>query len=93
MALLNTYRKQPADALDYDIDYAEFLDSGDAVDSGSVVVTPAGLTVSAPIVTDSRLKLWVSGGTDATTYKVTVTMTTTHGRVKQDELKFKVKDI
>lgn len=92
MAILNTFVKQPAEYLDYDIDYEDFLSAGDAVASGSVAVTPAGLAVDSPLVIGKTLKVWVNGGTAGTTYKVEVTMTTTLGRVKQDELRFRIKD-
>lgn len=97
MALLATYTQQPADVLDYDIDYnadeSPWLLTGDALASAVATVTPVGLTVATPLVVGSKIKLWISGGTTGTTYKVTLTTTTTLGRVKQDELKFKIKDI
>jgi hypothetical protein len=92
MAILNTFTKQPAESLDYDIEYEDFLSTGDSVASGTAVATPSGLTVDAPLVVGTALKLWVSGGTAGTTYKVEVTMTTALGRIKQDELRFRIKD-
>jgi hypothetical protein len=37
-------------------------------------------------------KVYTSGGTDGVTYKITATVTTTGGRVKQAEIKVKVKE-
>lgn len=97
MALLGTFTQQPADRLDYDIDYnkaeSPFLSEDDSVASAVCVVTPAtGLTIEAPVVVDGTVvKLWVTDGT-AGTYKAEVTMTTTLGRVKQDEIRFVIKD-
>ena len=93
MTVLNTYDKQTADVLDYDIDYEDFLSPGDSVFSGVVSVAPAGLTIDPPMVVGKTLKLWVSGGTSGVTYKADITMTTAQGRVKQDELRFRIKDI
>ena len=92
MAILNTYTKQAADHLDYDIEYEDFLSTGDSVLSGTVSVSPSGLTIDPPLVVGTTLKLWVSGGTVGTTYKADVTMTTAQGRIKQDELRFRIKE-
>ena len=90
--LLGSINKQPAEVIDYDVTYERFLKgSTDTLASANVDVTPSGLSAS-PTVGD-RVKLWLSGGTHLTTYKVTVTTTTQDGRVKQDEIKVKVKDI
>ncbi len=91
--MLGTFRKQPVEVIDYDIDYSEWLTTGDNVDSAVVTVAPTGLTVQSVFVNDPRLKIWVSGGTNGTSYKLTVTTTTADGRIKQDEFKVNVKDI
>ena len=91
--ILAKYEKQPAEVKDYDIDYSEWLTAGDNVQAASVEVAPVGLTVESTFINDPRVKIWVSGGTTGTTYKLTVTATTADGRVKQDEFKVKVKDI
>ncbi len=87
--LIGTYVQQPADTLDYDIPYT--LADDDALDSVAHASSPAGLTVSSLVVGDS-VKLWVSDGVAGTTYKVEVTATTTGGRVKQDEIRIKIKE-
>ena len=92
MAYLATYTKQPADKLDYDCDCSDVVGTTDSVHTAVATVTPSGLTVSAVIVDDSTVKLWVESGTTGTTYKVELTVTTTLGRIKQGELRFKVKD-
>lgn len=88
-----TYLKQPADTLDYDLDYAEWLTSGDTVASADVVAEPASdLVVEAVFLSTPIVKLWLSGGVSGTSYKLTITITTNDGRIKQDEFKLKVKD-
>ena len=89
MAYLASYTQQPADRLDYDIPCD--LASGDSIASVDKTVTPSGLTVTA-INDNPNVKVWVEDGTAGTTYKVEITITTTLGRVKQVELRFKIKD-
>ena len=92
MGYLATYKKQPTDRLDYDCDCSDVVGSDDWIVNASTTVTPSGLTVSASIVTDDLLKLWVSSGTTGTDYKVEFTITTNLGRIKQGEIKIKVRE-
>lgn len=85
---------QPDESLDYDLDYTDWLTTGDNVSSATVTVTPADeLAATLVQINDPRVKVWLEGGVDGTTYKVSVTMTTADGRVKQDEFKIRVKEI
>lgn len=95
MALIATFEKQPADVLDYDIDYATWLPDNDAIDTATATVTPAGgmeVDLTLIIENNTRVKIWVSGGVSGTTYKVEITVTTEDGRVKQDEVRFRCKE-
>lgn len=94
---LANFKKQPADVLDYDIDYTSWMPAGDALLSATAVVDIVGagsLLVDSIVVTPSTniVKLWMSGGVDGVTYKVTVTTITSGGRTKEDELQFTVKN-
>lgn len=94
MALLGTFKKQPADKLDYAIDFSGSLPEGDAISNATVTIDQAGLTQHGEaLVNDRTVKVWFSAGTNGTTYKVTVTATSTQGRIKQNEFRIKVKDI
>lgn len=97
MPILAKFTKQPADVQDYDIDFQkEFLSGLTDTAPG-----PTGLSVQADegigldmfSLQDGLVKVWVSGGTDGVTYKLTFTLTTTAGRVKQVEIMIKVKEI
>lgn len=90
--MLGTHIQQPEEVKDYDIDYSDWLTSGDNVESVDVAVNQAGLVAGPVYINDPFVKIWVSGGVSGITYKVTVTTTTADGRVKQDEFKIKVKD-
>ena len=89
--MLGTFTQQPADRLDYDIDYREWLSGTDDVVAAEVDCEPLGPTVLR-VVNPTFVKVWVSEATDKTTYKFTVTATTADGRVRQDEFKLKIKD-
>lgn len=90
---LGNFSKQPAEVVDYDIDYSEWLTAGDNVQSAVVDVSPSGLTVDSVFVNDPRVKIWLAGGTHGTQYKLSVTTTTADGRIKQDEFRVRVKDV
>lgn len=101
--ILGTFYKQPAETLDYDIDFSQFLADGDTLVSVGdppvpspldVVVSPSGLTLAGTFVVDNGLtiKQWVSGGTNGSKYKVTITATSNTGRIKQVEFVVRVKD-
>lgn len=91
MPILSTVKQQPADRRDYDIDFSQFFPADDTIVAAAVSVTPTG-----PLVTrafqGNTVKVWFSEGTDGTTYKVTVLATTNDGRIKEVELKVKVKE-
>lgn len=101
--ILGKYTKQPAETLDYDIDFTDFLADGDklAVTGNppvpsplNVTVSPAGLTVGSTfVISQMIIKQWISGGVDGVKYKVTVTATTEGGRVVQNEFIVTVKDV
>lgn len=101
--ILGTFIKQPAENLDYDIDFSEFLSSGDTLQSTgeppapnplNVTVSPTGIVVGSTFVTNDgkTIKQWLSGGTNGVKYKITLTATTNGGRIKQVEFVVRVKD-
>lgn len=100
--ILGTFYKQPAESLDYDIDFSPFFTDGDTLVSVgdppvpsplNVTVSPAGLTLGPTFVLNgTTLKQWVSGGTNGARYKISATVTSNAGRVKQVEFVVRVKD-
>ena len=100
--IIGKFQKQPAETLDYDIDFSEFLADGDTLltvgnppvpSPLDVVVSPADLMLGPTIVIGgTTIKQWLYGGTDGVKYKVTITATSNAGRVKQVEFVVKVKD-
>lgn len=93
--ILSHYIKQPADRVDYDIEYSDWLSQGDSPASAVAIVSPVvagGLVADAPVITGTRVKVFTSAGVNGATYKVTVTTTTAQGRIKQDEFQVRVRD-
>lgn len=92
--ILGSFSKQPVEVLDYDIDCSDWLVSDDVVASATATVTGgAGLVVDSVFVASPRIKVWLSGGTNGLSYKITVTITTDDGRIKQVEFRVRVKDV
>lgn len=90
---LGTVTKQPAERFSYTISYEEALTLGDNLATATASVVPEGLTIDNLGVYDPRIKVWVSGGTAGVSYKLTVTVNTVDGRIFQDEITFKIKEL
>ena len=93
MSILETYEKQPDEVQDYDIGVLDWLTANADSLASFVVTTDVGIT--QPTIASygsDAIKIWVAGGVDGETYKVTCTISTVGGRVKQVELKIKVKE-
>lgn len=91
---LGKFTKQPLEREVYAIEYDADMPNNDAVQGVVLNVFPVdGLTLSAIITTLTRVQLWASGGINGVTYKITVTATTISGRVLQDEVLLKIKEI
>lgn len=85
--------QQPSDNLDYDIDATKLVGTGgDTLSTVTATVSPAGLSVIAVKVDNTKGKVWVTSGVAETQYKIEVMLTTTNGRIKQDELLVQVKE-
>lgn len=91
---MNLFYKQPADQLDYDLDFSDWLTDGDTI-TGAVAVSdvPAELVILSVSITDQIVKVWASGGVTGSTYQVTATVTTAEGRIKELDFKIRVKEI
>lgn len=97
---LGKFVKQPAEREAYAIEYEDDLVAGDSIAADPVVLvevlggaldtTP--LVIAPVTVTATRVTLWVQGGTNGVSYKITVTANTVSGRVLQDEVTLKIKD-
>lgn len=101
MTILETHYKQPAEVLDYDITYGQQdLPDGDSLSSATVAIVcttnplDTGLTQGAVIVSPTRVKVWLGGGSGPgpTKYKVTVKAVSAGGRTFEDEFYVVIKE-
>lgn len=87
--------KQPNDVIDYPIDFSEWLAErpGYAINTYTVAAD-AGISVVTHLRIGSIITVFLGGGTNGTTYKITVraTMTPTP-LVKEFEFLVKVKEL
>ncbi len=92
---VGTIKKQPSEVRTLSIKYDDALDIGDEISLvTSCTVDPTGeLTVTPTLATTSRIRLWISGGIDGATYKVTVVVNTVGGETHEDEVTVKVVEI
>lgn len=91
---LGNFTKQPSEKIFNSVTYDDALDDGDKVSTVvSCVAEPEGLEVTPSLVSDSRVRLLYSGGTDGVTYKVTLKVETAGGEAFEDEIICKVKAI
>jgi len=88
---MQKFIKQPSDFLDYDFDFSDWMVAADTIESADITVA-TGITLESYSFTDTVVKVWLSGGTDGETYKVTCLITTDDGRKKEKEFKIKIKD-
>jgi hypothetical protein len=93
---LGNFVKTPDERKRYAIDYSEWLDTDELVDSYTFAVAPSetgGLEVDASSLStdETTIVFFVNDGNDGTQYTVTATTTTTGGQVKQDTILFQVR--
>lgn len=88
------YSKQPGDTVDIDVDLSDWLPSSDTILTATSTAE-AGITLGTTSINTSTkiAKQWVSGGTTGTRYKVTMTITSVEGRVKEVDFYIKVKEL
>ena len=89
MAVLGSLTKQPREILDFDIDYSTVLAGRTStLTTATSEVTPSGLTLASTTVyaPEKKVKIKISSGTDAVTYKVTILTETDDGLKYEDEV-------
>lgn len=93
MAIIGRMEKQPAEVLDYDINFTPYLPSTDHLVS-AVNTAITGLVVGSVTLFDNTwVKVWLSAGVSGQTYKVEITATSYQGRTKQVEFFVKVREV
>jgi hypothetical protein len=103
MALLDRFDKQPTEIKKYQIDYSEWLPTGETVVGVVTAVTllnPASGDVGEPTLTVGTTQVvggtvfeyYISSGTDGKRYKVEFAATTTDAQVVESEIEWRVVD-
>lgn len=100
--MLSTLIKQPAEQLDYTIDFTRWLPDDDKILTVEAHVSPepepedeGWLEIVAVHVNENEpafVTVWAAGGVNNQTYKVTVTVGTEGGRIKEVDFKIRVRD-
>lgn len=70
----------PDAKLDYSVDWTDWLNGVDVIDTSTWAITPTGPTLSAPTHDDTGTIVWVDGCTVDTTYRLTNSIVTDDGR-------------
>jgi hypothetical protein len=81
---VKVFKKSDEDVLDYDIVLADWLPTGDEVDSATVVYDAnSDIVFQGKELFNDRVKVWVGGGTSGNTYPFKVLANTKGGRTKE----------
>lgn len=81
--------KQPAEVLDFAIDWSARLE-GDAIEASAFVVPP-GISAGSSSRTARETVVWLAGGDDRRSYLVVNRITTTAGREMRQAVRLKIK--
>lgn len=90
--MLGMMIQTPGDRLDYDVDFAPWLDAGDTLATAGAEVVPEGLNMESVSFDGTKVKVWLSGGVPGATYTVTLTTTTKQGRRKSEAFRLRIKE-
>lgn len=93
MAYHAKHTKQPVEVQDYHFDFREYLRGVNDVATAHTVEATDGVTVVSSSLERGVVRAFVSGGVSGKTYKLSATVTTQGGRVKQLDIQLKVKEI
>lgn len=83
-----TYYKDVDAVLDFGVDWSDWLDTGETISTSTYTVT-AGITKDSDSNTTTASTIWLSGGTDGTSYTITNEIVTSDSRT--DNRSFTVK--
>ena len=87
----STFTKDPDDVVDYAFNWSAWL-GADTIYSDTVTVE-SGITKDSDSDTTTVVTVWLSGGTNGTSYKVTSKITTAGGRTKTASIIINVEEL
>ena len=76
----NAFEKDPDAVLEWQYNWHNWLPSGDSIASATVTVSD-GITIDSQTNTSTAVTVWLSGGSEGTTYYLTCHIVTSMGRV------------
>lgn len=82
--------KDPDEVLDYQLDWSSRLPTGDTIATSTWIV-PIGITKDSDSFTDSTTTIWLSSGTEPTSYSLVNRVVTAGGRTMDQTVKIKIK--
>jgi len=94
MSRLGKYVKAPADRKKYRLDYNDWLDTAERIETVSFSAVPSGELHCADWSIDQNgrgVEFFVGGGHTEVTYTVLVVITTSGGQTKEDSVLFLVR--
>jgi hypothetical protein len=92
--IIGRFDKQPNEVLDYYTDLTPWLPSGDFATSATTTAD-AGIVVDSTAIANGGkgIRVWLSGGTTGTKYKIQVRFTTDQSRVKEFEFILRCREV
>ena len=95
---LGKYKLYEGERKRYTISYEEWLEDGEQVFSAEYEVqneTDPELVIDANVINDGNVSVtfFVSGGVAGETYEVVITMTTSGGQIRKDEVIYVIGEI
>ncbi len=89
---LATLFKSPADVLDYDVSFDEWLTSDDRITGLSAELDGSTAVLDRFDYTDRTARIWISGGATGDTAQVNLTVMTLQGRTKASCFRLRIKE-
>lgn len=93
LEILDTFEKQPGERQDYQIEFEDWLRRLDDTPVSATVAVSPGINLISHELKGTAVKVWMEGGESGKRYKVTATMTTAGGRIKEAEIVIYVKAV
>lgn len=91
--ILGRFEKQPAEILDYQVDYADWFENRSDAPASFVTVIPTGITEVSSSRSGTVVTVVLAGGDADESYKITVRLTTSAGLVKEADFIVRVKEV
>lgn len=96
MAIIGTMHKQPIETLLIECDFSAHVGTRSLTSMTVVPTIPAGLTLADSAQSGAIYQMWVGGGSDMVTYKISLTVTFViagHTEITQDEVMILVEEV